>query len=126
MKDSGLRMRVERQFRQNFLELCREQDRPASPVICEIRREYIGNHEEDMTDANKKRAKLENLIHRIFDTTRMDIEINDCFGNPVVPREWFFVPFSVVDEAVERIKDGSIKSYLYDPNQARLSERKAG
>ena len=56
----------------------------------------------------------------------LDIEIKDRFGNPVVPREWFLVPFNVVDEAVERIKDGTIKSYFYDPQQARLVERKAG
>ena len=75
---------------------------------------------------NINRTKLENLIHRIFDPARLDIEIKDRFGNPVVPREWFLVPFNVVDEAVERIKDGSIKGYVYDPQQARLVERKAG
>ena len=75
---------------------------------------------------NINRTKLENLIHRIFDPARLDIEIKDRFGNPVVPREWFLVPFSVIDDAVERIKDGSIKSYVYDPKQAHLVERKAG
>tara|TARA_R110000787_G_scaffold16622_17_gene50526 strand:- start:24898 stop:25074 length:177 start_codon:yes stop_codon:yes gene_type:complete len=57
MKDSGLRIRVERQLRQKFLELCREQDRPASQVIREFMREYIESHEEEITDENKKRAK---------------------------------------------------------------------
>ena len=75
---------------------------------------------------NINRTKLENLIHRIFDRARLDIEISDRFGNPVVPREWFLAPFAAVDEAVERIKDGSIKDYVYDPQQARLVERKAG
>ena len=69
---------------------------------------------------------LNNLIHRIFDPALFDIEIKDRFGNPVFPREWFLVPFAVVDEAVQRIKDGSIKSYVYDSQQARLVERKAG
>lgn len=69
---------------------------------------------------NINRTKLENLIHRIFDAARMDIEIKDRFGNPVVPREWFLVPFSVIDEAVERIKDGSIAQYTYSPQSARL------
>lgn len=72
---------------------------------------------------NINRVKLENLIHRIFDPARLDIEIKDRFGNPVVPHEWFLVPFSAVDDAVERIKDGSIKNYVYDPQQARLIER---
>lgn len=70
--------------------------------------------------ANINRTKLENLIHRIFDPARLDIKINDRFGNPVVPREWFLVPLFVVNEAVERIKDGTITSYRYDPSAAAL------
>ena len=73
---------------------------------------------------NINRTKLENLIHRIFDRARLDIEIKDRFGNPVVPREWFLVPFHAIDEAVEKIKDGTIRDYLYDPNQAILVRRK--
>ena len=48
---------------------------------------------------NINRTKLENLIHRVFDPARLDIEIKDRFGNPVVPREWFLVPLFVIDEA---------------------------
>lgn len=70
---------------------------------------------------NISRARLENLIHRIFDAARLDIEIKDRFGNPVVPREWFLVPRFVVDEAVEKIRDGTITGYTYDPQQAALA-----
>ncbi len=69
---------------------------------------------------NINRSKLENLIHRIFDAARLDIEIKDRFGNPVVPREWFLVPFFAIDEAVDRIKDGTIKYYKYDAEAACL------
>ncbi|MCC7436186.1 MAG: GIY-YIG nuclease family protein [Methanoregulaceae archaeon] len=69
---------------------------------------------------NINRVKLENLIHRVFDPARLDIEIKDRFGKPVVPREWFLVPVFVVNEAVERIRDGSITQYVYDPKAARL------
>jgi hypothetical protein len=72
---------------------------------------------------NINRTKLENLIHRIFDRARLDIEIKDRFGNPVVPREWFLVPLYAIDEAVERIKDGTIRDYAYDPSTASLSPR---
>lgn len=75
---------------------------------------------------NINRTKLENLIHRIFDPARLDIEIKDRFGNPVVPREWFLVPRFVVDDAVERIKDGSITQFIYDPNAARMVKRETG
>jgi hypothetical protein len=70
---------------------------------------------------NINRTKLENVIHRVFDPARLDIEIKDRFGNPVVPREWFLVPVFVVDEAVERIKDGTITHYIYDPKTASLA-----
>lgn len=72
---------------------------------------------------NINRTRLENLIHRIFDPGRLDIEIKDRFGNPVVPREWFLVPLFAVDEAVEKIKDGTITSYVYDPKTASLTIR---
>lgn len=69
---------------------------------------------------NINRTKLEKLIHRVFGSAQLDISIPDRFGNPVVPREWFLVPLFVIDEAVERIKDGTITDYRYDPSQAKL------
>jgi hypothetical protein len=69
---------------------------------------------------NISRTKLENLIHRIFDPARLNIEIKDRFGKPVTPREWFLVPLFVIDDAVEKIKDGTITGYVYDPKAARL------
>ncbi|MDN3274749.1 GIY-YIG nuclease family protein [Frankia sp. RB7] len=73
---------------------------------------------------NINRARLENLIHRIFDPARLNIEIKDRFGNPVIPREWFLVPLFVINEAVDRIKDGSVTEYTYDPNAAALVRAK--
>ena len=32
---------------------------------------------------NINRTKLENLIHRVFDPARLDIEIKDRLGNPL-------------------------------------------
>jgi hypothetical protein len=69
---------------------------------------------------NINRIKLENLIHRVFDAAQLDIEIRDRFGNPVKPHEWFLVPLFIVNEVVERIKDGTITEYFYDPSSARL------
>jgi hypothetical protein len=70
---------------------------------------------------NINRTKLENLIHRIFGRARVDIEVNDRFGNPTIPREWFLVPLFAVNEAVERIRDGTITDYMYDPKMAKLT-----
>ncbi len=70
--------------------------------------------------ANINRVKLENLIHRIFEPARLDIQIVDRFGKPVEPREWFLVPLFAVDEAVKRIQDASITDYVYSPEAAAL------
>jgi len=40
-KDAGMRIRVERELRDEFLKMCREQDRPAAQVIREFMQEYI-------------------------------------------------------------------------------------
>ena len=72
---------------------------------------------------NISRTKLENLIHRIFEPARLDISIRDRFGNPVTPREWFLVPIFVIDEVVEKIKDGTITQFVYDPKSAALIAR---
>ena len=69
---------------------------------------------------NINRSKLENLIHRIFGAAQLNIEIKDRFGNPVIPREWFLVPRFVIDEAVDRIRDGTITDYTYDRKTAAL------
>jgi hypothetical protein len=51
-------------------------------------------------------AKLETLVHNFFSAARLDLEMKDRFGVPFKPREWFLVPLFVVNEAVERIRDG--------------------
>lgn len=70
--------------------------------------------------SNINRARLENLIHRFFEPAKLNIEIKDRFGNPIVPREWFLAPLFVINEAVEKIKDGSIINFRYDPTSGKL------
>jgi hypothetical protein len=70
--------------------------------------------------AHINRTKLENLFHKIFAPAQLDLTIEDRFGKPVKPREWFLVPLQAIDEAVSRIRDGSITNFVYDPKSARL------
>lgn len=70
--------------------------------------------------AHINRIKLENLFHKIFAPAQLDLTIEDRFGKPVKPREWFLVPLQAIDAAVNRIRDGSITDYLYDPKLACL------
>jgi hypothetical protein len=69
---------------------------------------------------NINRTKLENLLHRFFDAARLDVQIIDRFGTPVVPREWFLVPLFIIDQVVEKVKEGTLANYRYDPKEAKL------
>lgn len=75
---------------------------------------------------NINRSKLENVIHRVFAPARLDLEIKDRFGQPVRPREWFLVPLSIIDEAVDKIRDKSITRFVYDPVKASLVSARIG
>lgn len=70
--------------------------------------------------ANINRKRLEALLHKIFASARLDLELRDRFGFQVEPREWFLVPLPVIEEAIQKIMDGTIGSFLYNPKLARL------
>ena len=70
--------------------------------------------------AGINRSKLEKLFHRLFGAARLDITIPDQTGTPVQPQEWFLVPFFNIEEAVQRIKDGTIVNVVYDPKEAKF------
>lgn len=69
---------------------------------------------------NLSRSRMENIFHRLFGVAQLDLTIEDRFGKPVKPREWFVVPLYVINEAVERIRDGTITNLVYDPQTAKL------
>lgn len=69
---------------------------------------------------NINRVRMENLFHKIFSSAQIDITIDDRFGNPVKPREWFLVPLHVIDQAVQHIMDGTITEVIYDTSRAQL------
>ena len=45
MKDVGLRIRVQRELRDQFLEACRAADKPAAQVLREFMREYVARQQ---------------------------------------------------------------------------------
>lgn len=66
------------------------------------------------------RSKLEGLLHRLFAPAQLDLTLHDRFGHPVKPREWFLVSLPIIDEAVQRILDGSITTVTFDTQSGRL------
>jgi hypothetical protein len=69
---------------------------------------------------NVNRVKLEGLFHRVFGAAQLDLTIEDRFGKPVKPREWFLVPLHVIDEVVQRLVDGTVTAVVYDAQAASL------
>ena len=69
---------------------------------------------------NIKSSKFENLIQKIFRNSKLDITINDRFGNRVKPDEWFLVPLNVIEDAIQKIIDGSITEYIFEPSEGKL------
>jgi hypothetical protein len=72
---------------------------------------------------NLNANKLENLFHKLFGAARLEIEMNDRFGKPYKPREWFLAPLAVIQEAVDRLMDGTLTDYAYNPKLAKLEKR---
>jgi len=70
--------------------------------------------------ANINRKSLEKLLHKFFASARLDMLLKDRFGSDVGPREWFLLPLSVIDEVVQKIKEGTISEFRYDPKSAKL------
>lgn len=72
--------------------------------------------------ANVNCRKVEALLHRVFAAARLDMALKDRFDARVEPREWFLVPLNVIDEAIQRIKDGTISDFRYDAETASLKQ----
>lgn len=67
MKDVGLRIRVQRELRDKFIEACRNRDVPAAQVLREFMREYVdtgANTQTSQADHNEghKRQRRKAMI----------------------------------------------------------------
>ncbi len=64
--------------------------------------------------------RLEALFHRLFAAGRLDLALPNRFGGVLRLKECFIVPLPVIDEAVDRIRDGSIVRFIYGRYAAAL------
>ncbi|MDO3424274.1 GIY-YIG nuclease family protein [Chryseobacterium sp. APV1] len=63
---------------------------------------------------------FENLLHRLFASVCLDIDLYDASGKRFIPREWFVVPIDVLNEAIELFINGSIINYRFDNLQNKI------
>lgn len=64
--------------------------------------------------------KFEKLIHKVLQSAQLDIVINDRFGKPVKPKEWFLVPINIIEEIINHMKCGTISNVIYDSSLGKL------
>lgn len=57
MKDVGLRIRVQKELREQFLAACRAQDKPAAQVLREFMRDYVRRHPSDPALNERKSSR---------------------------------------------------------------------
>jgi hypothetical protein len=67
--------------------------------------------------------KLEQLIHKFFGNSCLDIDIIDGNGKIYKPREWFIAPLEVIEEAINLIISSKIIHYRYNEETERIVER---
>lgn len=63
---------------------------------------------------NVNPQKFENLIHSFFRKRCLDISIVDLNGENTKPKEWYVVPFRVIDRVISLLENGEIVNYRYD------------
>jgi hypothetical protein len=63
---------------------------------------------------NRNADKLEALLHRFFANACLDIDLFNEKGQRLNPREWFVVPFEVIEETIQLILNENIVNYEYD------------
>ena len=63
---------------------------------------------------NMNTQKFEDLLHRFLGQCQISIDVFDNNGSRHTPREWFQVPYEVVEQAVKLIVTGEVVNYKYD------------
>jgi hypothetical protein len=63
---------------------------------------------------NRNADKLESLLHRFFAKACLNVDLFDTKGQRITPREWFVVPFDVIEEVIHLILNENIVNYEYD------------
>jgi hypothetical protein len=72
---------------------------------------------------NLNPQKLELILHKFFAHVCLEVDVFDQIGKRHTPREWFFAPLPVIEEAIRLTLTGEILDYVYD-TRSHLIRRK--
>lgn len=63
---------------------------------------------------NVNPQKLEYLLHTVFRSSGLNVEVKDNFGKAHKPKEWFTVPLPIIKKGIEMLISGDILDWRYD------------
>lgn len=63
---------------------------------------------------NMNTQKFEDLLHKFLGQCQISIDVYDNNGSRHTPREWFQVPYEIIEQAVKLIVTGEVVNYRYD------------
>lgn len=66
---------------------------------------------------------FESLVHQVFSSVQFQVEVFDNEGNMHVPSEWYVVPLEIITLVIQKIVDGTITRYSYNPQMQCLEKR---
>ena len=69
---------------------------------------------------NINTQSFESLLHRLFASVCLDIDLYSPEGRRFVPREWFVVPLEVLNETMDLFINGGVINYKYDAKSQKL------
>lgn len=69
---------------------------------------------------NMNTQKFELLLHKFFGHCCVAIDVFDNNGTRHTPREWFQIPYEIINHAVHLIISGEIVHYKYDRNKREI------
>lgn len=72
---------------------------------------------------NMNSQKFEDLVHQLLQPVQFQVTVFDDQGIEHQPQEWFVVPLSVIDVIINKIMDGTIVGYTYNPQMECLEKR---
>ena len=72
---------------------------------------------------NMNSQKFEDLVHLLLKPVQFQVTVYDEKGFEHQPQEWFVVPLPVVDVIIQKIMDGTIVGYTYNPQMECLEKR---
>ena len=72
---------------------------------------------------NMHSQKFEDLIHQLLKAVQFHVTVVDDDGVSHEPKEWFVVPLDFIDVIIEKIMDGTIVGFAYNPELQCLEQR---